>query len=392
VSTIFVILRKELTDLFRDVRSVSVSLLVPVILFPLVFGVMAANLRNQSDPTQEPIVVATGALDAALAGALEQVPQLAPKVSPDPEAVLSAGEAEVALFPSGDGSYDPLHPELTVVYRPGKPRSLLGAELVARVVTEVTVSLRRSILESVPFEGVDGRLAEPVVLDRRALGDLETQAGLDFLGFLVPLLLIVATCISPLPSAADLGAGEKERGTLSTLLVSPVTGSSLVLGKLAAVSVMGVLGTLSFGVGVSISLAISPDLLGIDEMVFSLAPGRILLLTVFGVGLALCFSAVELLLSLLAKSPKEAQVFFVPLLILSTAAGYGTYLMDLSRLSPWLVHLPILNVGIAVKQVLLGEGSPSLPLVAGAWMAVYLTLAVFASLRLVRNEKVVLRI
>ncbi len=390
--TIFVVLRKELTDLFRDVRSVSVSLLVPVILFPLVFGVMATNLRNQSDPTQEPIVVATGQLDAALAGALERVPQLVLEISEDPEAAVSTGDAEVGLFSAGDGVSDPLRPDLTVVYRPGKPRSLLGADLVEQVVVELTVSLRRNVLENVAIEGIDGELATPVVVDRQALGDPAAQAGLDFLGFLVPLLLIVATCISPLPSAADLGAGEKERGTFSTLLVSPVTGTSLILGKLGAVSVMGILGTLSFGVGVSISLAISSDLLGIDSMAFSLSPGQVLLLAAFGIGLALCFSAAELLLSLVAKSPKEAQVFFVPLLLLSTASGYGTYLMDLTRLSPWLVHLPILNVGIAVKQVIFGEGSPFLPVIVGVWMAVYLIIAVVVSLRLVRNEKVALRI
>ncbi|MFP4430144.1 MAG: ABC transporter permease [Spirochaetaceae bacterium] len=387
--TLFVVFRKELTDLFRDARSVSVSLLVPVVLFPLVFGVMATNLRNQRDPAEAPIVVATGVLDPALAGALAEIPLLAVETVADPEGAVTAGDAEVALT---GGSYDPLRPELTLLYLPENPRSLLGADLVEDVVIRVTVSLRRSLLESVPIDGVDGSLAEPVDLDRRALGNPAERAGSDFLGFLVPLLLIVATCISPLPSAADLGAGEKERGTLSTLLVSPTGGASLILGKLGAVSVMGILGTLSFGVGVAISLSISPDLLGVDDMVFAIPPGRILLLAAFGVALALCFSAVELLLSLLAKSPKEAQVFYVPLLILSTAAGYGTYLMDLSRLSPWLPHLPVLNVGLAVKQIVFGDGAPHLPLIAGAWMAVYLALAVVASVRLVRNEKVALRI
>jgi sodium transport system permease protein len=387
--TLFVVFRKELVDLFRDARSVLVSLLVPVVLFPLVFGVMATNLRNQSDPAETPIVVAVGTLDASLAGALSQVPELALVTVPDPEGAIATGDAEVALF--GE-SRDPLHPDLTLIYLPGNPRSLLGANLVERLVLQVTVSLRRALLERVAVEGVDGSLAEPVDITRRALGDPAERAGADFLGFLVPLLLIVATCISPLPSAADLGAGEKERGTLSALLVSPTAGASLVLGKLGAVSVMGILGALSFGVGVAISLSISPDLLGIDDMVFALSPGRVALLVVFGIGLALCFSAVELLLSLLAKSPKEAQVFYVPLLILSTAAGYGTYLMDLSRLSPWLPHLPVLNVGLAVKQIIFGEGAPHLPLIAGGWMALYLTLAVVASVRLVRNEKVSLRI
>ncbi len=386
------IFRKEIIELFRDARSIVVSLGVPIVLFPLVFGVMSANLKNQADPEADPIIVGTSIEDEALLAALREVSQLRVVATDVPRDAVVAGSAEVGLATTAGADYDSLRPSLELFFAPGRPRSLLGVELLSELIVQNTAHLRSSYLETVgnASAGIDGSLALPPTVQRSPVSDPKRQAGADFLAFLVPLLLIVATCISPLPSAADIGAGEKERGTLPTLLVSPASGAAIVLGKLAAVSTMGVLGALSFGAGVTISILLSPQLLGVDQMVFSLGPGKILLLAVFAVVLAVAFSAVELLISFVAKSPKEAQILFLPLLILATAAGYGTYLMDLNRLSPWLPHVPIINVGLAVKQIILG--GPTLILTSAAlWLVFYVGAALSACLVLVRRESVVLR-
>ncbi|MFC6617176.1 ABC transporter permease [Deinococcus radiophilus] len=165
----------------------------------------------------------------------------------------------------------------------------------------------------------------PITLDPQEAATAQ-EAGSGQLAFLIPLLMMNFILSGAMATALDSTAGEKERGTLESLLVSPVARSEVVAGKLlattitalaaAAASVLGLLGTgliaglvlVSGGMDAEISQAFGGQL--------TLGGGSVLGLALSALGAALLISAVLIALSIYARSYKEAQTYVTPLSLL----------------------------------------------------------------------------
>ena len=79
----------------------------------------------------------------------------------------------------------------------------------------------------------------------------------------------------------------------------------------------------------------------------------IILIVLFAVILIMIFSAVEFLISLFARSIKEAQIIFIPVLMTAIACGYGAVFFDPKNISLNLFNFPILNICLTIKQLTL---------------------------------------
>jgi sodium transport system permease protein len=169
----------------------------------------------------------------------------------------------------------------------------------------------------------------------------------------VPLFLLLAASVSPLPAALDLGAGEKQRQSLEFLLAATPHRGGIFLGKALAVAVTGLLGVLGFIAGIVIANTLVPELLSID--LTGIRRGAGVFLT--GAGLALLLvmtiSVLELVLSITARTPREAQGYFLPFLLLISGIGYTVLLTDIWYAPAWMLHTPLLNIAVLLKMHLL---------------------------------------
>jgi hypothetical protein len=151
--------------------------------------------------------------------------------------------------------------------------------------------------------------------------------------------------------AADLGAGEKERGTLSGLLSMPVRRSSIVAGKYLAIALTGTMGLISFMCGTALAFLVNPGFFGRENIRLSMDPGCAALAAGAALLLVMLFSAIELAISLLARSVREAQIIFVPVLMTAMASGYGAFFL-IRRLCRRFSGTLLSNLSLAVKPAL----------------------------------------
>ncbi|MEK6572263.1 MAG: ABC transporter permease, partial [Bacteroidota bacterium] len=205
----------------------------------------------------------------------------------------------------------------------------------------------------------------------------------EVIGGFLPYLFIIFCFMGSMYPAIDLAAGEKERGTLETLLTSPAGRFQILLGKFGVVVLTGILSAaisfLGLYVGISQVREIPSELLQtilsiLEFQSIALLISLLLPLTVF-------FAAILLSLSIYAKSYKEAQSIISPMMILVIVPAFLGLMPGMS-LNTTTALIPILNVSLATKAIIAGTVGPAL------LVEVYLSLIVFAGLSLYACAKI----
>jgi ABC-2 type transport system permease protein/sodium transport system permease protein len=201
---------------------------------------------------------------------------------------------------------------------------------------------------------------EPVVPVRvaRAPAEAPREKYRNFLWSLVPLVLVLMTITGAVYPAIDLTAGERERGTLEILVAAPVPRMGLLFAKYLSVLTVAVLTALVNLVMMTATLlatGLAPKLLG------SIGPAEaaVKIVDIFALLLlfAAFFSAVLLALSSFARSFKEAQAYLVPLMLVSLTPGLLALKPDL-ELSGLCSVVPLLNIILLARDLLGGEVEP----------------------------------
>jgi len=175
------------------------------------------------------------------------------------------------------------------------------------------------------------------------------------LGGMFPYFFVIFCFLGAMAPAIDLAAGEKERGTMETLLVSPASRLQIVLGKFLVVTASGIFTAVSSVLWLYLifrqSKAIPPEVIsGILKVIEWKS-----LLLLFSMIIPLCafFAAILLSVSVFAKSYKEAQSIIAPLnimIIIPVLIGIfpGIKLNAITAL------IPILNISLATKEIIAG--------------------------------------
>ncbi|HKK47722.1 MAG TPA: hypothetical protein VJ932_01410, partial [Alkalispirochaeta sp.] len=171
-----------------------------------------------------------------------------------------------------------------------------------------------------------------------------------------------------------------------------VSRQALLLGKAFALWLVALAGALSFLTGTTLAYVLAPEVFDLSIDWHSFGLGTLFLLSLFTLVMGLTFAVIELFLSLLARSVREAQSFFLPLLILAVAAGYGTLGVDPLYASNWNYFIPLANLALAVKAALLGSLEVTGALMATASSLIYVVAALALGVGLLRREEIVARI
>jgi ABC-2 type transport system permease protein/sodium transport system permease protein len=178
---------------------------------------------------------------------------------------------------------------------------------------------------------------------------------------LVPLILILMTITGAVYPAIDLTAGERERGTLESLMAAPLPRLSMLLAKYFAVLTVALLTAGANLAGMSITVYST----GLGPMLFGergLTPAAVLIVLSLLVLFAAFFSALLLAVTSFARSFKEAQAYLIPFMLLAIAPGFLSVMPGI-ELSGVLAVVPLVNIVLLARDVLQGTINP---LLAGA--------------------------
>ena len=408
-----VVAGKEIRELRRDLRSLVLGILVPLVMFPLLFLSLEAPLSRQVESTTSSLVIGyiEGVDRDRLAALTESGSPVRRVLRVEDRSALERGRVTLVVDAEGVLWFNPLSE--TSLSAAGRIQSWMDRRAAAGepggTGTPPAPGSVPGGTGAPPAPGnVPGGAEEPggtgapPAPERAARGarppgiatpgppqpDRERPAGAD-LAAVLPLLLFLSALVSLLPAALDLGVGEKERQTLEPLLITVGTPRPLVTGKLVALVISGLIGTLAFLSGMLLAVRVVPALAPAGPLLPS--GSRLLTLALVALVLVMLLASVELLVSLRARSARQAQALFLPVLLFVSGSAYLAVLSDLWQMPDWYWLVPPANLGLILKATLLGR-SPDLPMVAAIAQNMLLSWALAeAAVRTLGSERVLRR-
>ena len=395
-----VVYRKELTDSLRDRRTVISMIAVPLLIMPLLsigLGVLSVMLVGQAMKEIPRVMILGGADSPHVRADLQQLKdvRIVP-TKPDFAEEISNQQIRAAVeIPAGFEARLAAGQSATVnIYMyEGEMRSGFGADRLQRFFRELR---DRAVRERLEARQLPDSLVRPFDIRQINVAPPEKVGG-EILGGMVPYFVILLCLTGAMYPAMDLTAGEKERGTIETILCSPVSRTHLVLGKFlmvltASIVTAGLAITsmaVSFGAGKKILLGITHG--AADAALQITITGKAMVSIFFVVlPLAVFFSAALLALSLFAKSFKEAQSYISPLMIVLVLPAVASLLPGV-ELTPALALIPVLNTSLVSKEIITGTYHWDLIALIFLSSSVYAALALAIAVKLFQREDVLFR-
>ncbi len=396
-----VVYKKEMVDSLRDRRTLISMVVVPILLMPaLTIGMSSLSIRLMNRARQEvPRVMILGGEDSPkTTAALRQSPgvEFVPATANYKDEIIEKRvRAAVEIPPGFDAALESGEmKKVAIYYYEGEIRSQFASQSMQtffRNLRERTVSQRlaaRNLPESIlkPFDIAAQNVAPP------------EKVGGNILGGLIPYMVILLCMTGAMYPAMDLTAGEKERGTMETILCSPISRTHLVLGKFLMV-LTAALATAMLSIAsmtVSFKFAKSSTGAGMSEARraalanLTLDPKGVLAVFAMVLPIAVMFAAALLAISLFAKSFKEAQSYLSPLMIVVILPAVAALLPGI-ELNTRLALIPILNTSLVSKELVTGTYHWNyIALIFGS-SCVYAAVALFAAVKLFQREDVLFR-
>jgi len=415
LKSIATLYRTELRMAVRDKRTVFFSLVLPLALMPVMLfsslWVQKKRVVELAVMTHRYVVTGPEAETArawiadALARPQNGPPGSRPAASPghfeatavkDPEAALQSGElafyvvAEEQGQPVGAPSHDQRSEvapagslRLTLLYRGDRDTSRSAAFELHRRLEALRHDVQARLLQSRGFPLAPADVARAV---EQNVASARQVAGLN-LGRVLTLFLLLFVFMGGAVVATDALAGEKERGTLETLLATAAGRNEIIAAKslliLSAALLITIIQALNFLAYVVFKIVPTSA-----DLTLAVTPATAALLFLLYLPVVALISSVLLATSGLARSHKEAQLYFMPVLLLGLLPALVPALPAV-RLRSVIVAVPIANIAVAAKEIL--TGSRDWPFITLAWLITALAAAGLARLtvRMLDEERLV---
>lgn len=397
-AAISVVYRKELREWLRDRRTLISTVLVPLLAFPLLIvgmiGIVSVMVGKMEK--EVPKVMILGGEDSPeLRERLHKLDKL--EIVPYADNwkdQISNKEIRAAVeIPKGFQASlaEGTAPTVNVYYYEGELKSSIGATHLQDAVKEYRDNVVKERLAAknlpasvlTPFEIKQENVAPPEKVSGASIG--------GFIGYAVILLCLVGAMYP----AIDLTAGEKERGTIETILSSPVSRFDLVMGKFllvfSASLVSAILSVTSMGSSFAV-LGHSHLMQSSGGQNLNLNLGLLSVVAVFfmALPLAVLFSAVLMTIALFAKSYKEAQSYLTPITFLVVIPAIAS-IMPGVELTPKLALIPVLNTSLVCKEIIAGTYHWNSIILIFISTCVYAGAAIFLAVKMFQREDVLFR-
>ena len=335
MNAILAIFKKEIKRFFTDKRLL-LSLLLPGLIIYFVYSIMGSFMGDMLNPTGVNYqVVVYNQSDSQ--EALNNPPELQITVTKKSGEVTSEDiqklkDEEISLIIVYDVDFD------SKVQNGEKPKVTIHY-LSSSINSSTVYSYYSSVLSTVAVKDFYYQVNAPI--DYATSEDMSSM----MLGMLMPFLLVVLLVTGCLAVSSESIAGEKERGTMATLLVTPVKREYIAMGKILALSVVSIMSATSSFLGVMLSIPkLMGGAMGEDLSVATLTVGGYLAIFAIVLGLVLLFNMILSIVSCYAKSVKEASQLATPVLLLVIVMAVPTLVsMGEVATNPFLYLIPIYN-------------------------------------------------
>ncbi|MBV4420375.1 ABC transporter permease [Clostridium tyrobutyricum] len=388
MNNFWVILKKELTDIFRDKKTLIFTILLPIIMYPAMFKIIDSTIENTTNSVKKNVAIAyRGDENSSIYKILKSMNNITIDKSGNEDEKLKKGKISIIVdvpkdFDSKISSENKTN--INIIYDEDSNKSNMAYSMLKENFDKYSSNIVNNRLKS---RGISGSVLTPFDIKQSTLskqsGDSMAQGILNVL----PTIIIIFMISPTIGIAADLIAGEKERGTFEPLLSTSAGRMSIFSGKLAAISSVAFI-TLIVTLGSMISSMIYIFSSGGQ---FTIPLGAFAVIGIVSIFVLVALSSIEISISIFARSMKEANTylggFIVPVMILT----YIPFMMDAKNISFAFFNIPVVNAVVVMKEAIVGIFNPTHILVVILWHIAYVIAAVLLARFMFSKEEVVFR-
>lgn len=351
---IFIVLKKELKDIFRDKKTWIVTILLPALFIPIMMYIVigGAESISQQKVSDTKIAVIDEGDNQRFVNYLKSTGINVITDLQNPKESLEKGDIRtIVIIPSdfdkniGEGK----NTNLIIQVDKSNVKSANAESMIEGFIREYSnIIVKQRLIAN----GIDPKIIEPIVVKTENVASQSKMAG-SFLSFIVPMLLTLWTATGGIGAAVDLAAGEKERGTLEPLLTTSASRLSIMAGKYLAVTAMALLSAVASLSGLFVSFVFNKDMVSLNAD-FKMGTTAIIVMFVAAFFTASIFAALELALSAYAKSFKEGQSYISPLVFIAIIPAYMVMYKMPNEISAFYFALPVFGTISIFKDLLYG--------------------------------------
>ncbi|WP_105189637.1 ABC transporter permease [Pseudoalteromonas sp. T1lg48] len=398
----FEVFLKEIKELLRDRKTLMFIVALPLLIFPVIFAVVGymmamANLEAEQEVHKVYIIGAEAAPEFTESVKYHKNFELVTANYANKNDIIQAiqnEELDVGIVI--EAKAQPESREQTtwqVIYNDSARINYLFIyieELKEQYQSKVQTLSFNAL--GVTKESEMEFLISPIKLEKVDTADARESWG-EKIGVLLPYLLIPIVLTGAVYPAIDLGAGEKERGTLETLLLTPISRTNIVLGKFLTV-LSASLATASLSIlSMGLWLFVARTFVNVSEFTVALSHitfVELLAMLSLLIPLAAMFSSIVLSISIYARTFKEAQNYMGPLSMLVFIPVMISVMPNM-ELTYKTAFIPVTNVALAIKELLKGTSEIGiLAVIVGSSILLAVGLLAFC-VRWFNQEKVLFR-
>lgn len=393
-----IVYRKELRESLRDRRTLTSMIVVPILIMPLLtigVGVVMTKIVGSAQDEVANVMVVGGQDSPQVLSALDSakgihvVPFRADYAQRISDKKLRAA---VEIPPGFDSSLQQEAAGTVKIYNyKGDLKSGFASQKLENFFRDYR---DKAVRESLQSRNLPQNLTTPFSIEQQNVASAQ-QVGGEVIGGILPYFIIILCLTGAMYPAMDLTAGEKERGTIETILCSPVSRVHLVLGKfltvLTASLCSGLLSLISMGVSFQLAKQfLNTTAKGDSPFNFSIGLPTIAIIFLMVVPLAVLFAAGLLAIALCAKSYKEAQSYISPLMIVVIMPAVIGMLPGV-EMSPRMSIIPVLNTSLICKEIATGTYHWNSIFTILISTSVYAAAALYIAVKLFQREDVLFR-
>ena len=397
------ILKKEFMELSKDRKTLFFTFVMPLILYPLIFSMMSRlgshdAAARAGHPSRVCVTDPSQVLGRVLAGDPQRF-TIVPRPPGDVRQAIRDQKLELALEVEPAAAAKLARNEtldMTVLYDHSDESSKLALDRFKNQLGRQESLWVQARLKSL---GASPQLAVPVKLETLEAGDMGLFVG-KLIGSFLPYLLMIMMYAGAMQHGIYATAGEKERGTLLSLLSTSLPRTQIIIGKLLYIFSIGILSALinllsmAFSVGRLMAAGGGGDVQARTAVtgIAALATPSVLGLTfMLMVPLGLFFANFILLGGIQARNTLEASTALTPGIFVVVLMGVFSMAPGIEKMA-WLPYVPVLNVSLAIRKLFSQQANGFEYLVALAMTLVLAGLMTWISTRMLNRESAVFRL
>jgi sodium transport system permease protein len=347
MSKIILLFKKEIIDAIRDSRTFIVCIVMPFILYPILFAAMGFFIVSEKNK-EEQLIYKIGIINQrampGLLTELERTKRYDIVEREEPSAMFKNENVKVIIHVKCNDS-------LLILYNGADKESNNAMRRIEMLLSEYRYSrVRIRILE----EGLDESILNPFAIEKVNIAPSEKMGGF-LLGILIPYMLMILAFQGAMRMAVDITAGEKERKTIETLLVTDIKRSEIIISKCLATFALALMTTVFGLVGLVITVQSGLSLFGqLGNLSLTIPWLSCLLMLIVMFPLLLLFSVMLVAIGSAARSTNQANTYAIYCLIVVIVLAIFS-VVRMTSPETMMFFIPVLNAAISQQQILVGK-------------------------------------